>query len=187
MMVKILDSDPLSAMILEDLYLEYVWTHQWERALSTLQRLELLYPNDPVAHQWTPILYEGLGRHEEALAAIEKLRAAPERLPNSEFLVTSLAKMGRRAEAEKALVDLKEAEKKEKVPDYAMMAYPRFALGDWDQGFALLDQAYEARDLGVNRLELAFMSPAWALEDFHNDPRFKALLKKIGNPAANLN
>jgi serine/threonine protein kinase len=186
MMAEVLDTDPLSPMILEDLYLEYIWTHQWERSLSTLQRLEPIYPNDPEAQQWTPMLYEGLGRREDALTAVEKLRAAPDRLLNLEFSVTSLAKMGMRAEAEKALVDLKEAEKKPKFPDYVMMSYPRFALGDWDRGFALLDQAYEARDQGTNRVSLAFISPAWALEDFHDDPRFKAFLKRIGNPAANL-
>jgi TolB-like protein len=186
MMAKVLDTDPLSSMILEDLYLEYIWTHQWERALSTLQRLEPLYPNDPMVEIWKPTLYEALGRHAEALAAVEKLRAAPGRFLYLAYVVISLAKMGERAEAEKAMVDLKEVEKKEKIPEYVGMAYPCFALGDWDRGFALLDQAYEARDQGTNRVDLAFISPGFALEDFHNDPRFKAFLKKIGNPAANL-
>jgi len=185
-MQKMLDADPLSPMLLEDLYLEYIWTHQWDHALSTLQRLQPLYPNDPTAQQWTPMLYEGLGRHEDALAAVDKLRAARGQLIFSEFAVTSLAKMGKHAEAEKLLASLKEAEEKERFPDYVMMAYPRFALGEWEQGFAYLDQAYKARDQGVNRMELAFMDDVWKLEDWHDDPRFQALLKKIGNPAANL-
>ena len=179
--------DPLSTMILEDLFLQYVWTRQWSQALSMFQRLTALYPNDPDALQWTPILYEGLGRHEEALAAVEKLRASPERLANGEFVVISLTKMGKRTEAEKVLVGLKDAEKKERFPDYVMMAYPRFALGDREQGFAYLDQAYQARDKGFNRGDLAFMNAVWALEDWHRDPRYTALLKKMGNPAAQMN
>ena len=185
-MRKMLDADPLSPMLLEDLYLQYIWSHQWDQALSMLQRLEPLYPNDPAAQQWSPMMYEGLGRHEDALAAVDKLRAAGGQLIFSEFAVTSLAKMGKRTEAAKLLASLKEAEEKERSPDYVVMAYPRFALGDWEQGFAYLDQAYKARDRGVNRMELAFLDDVWRLEDWHDDPRFQALLKKIGNPAANL-
>ena len=185
-MREMMDADPLSPMLLEDLYLQYIWSHQWDQALDMLQRLEPLYPNDPNAQQWVPMLYESLGRHQDALAAVEKLRAAPERLGNSEFVVISLAKMGKRAEAEKLLASLKEAEEQERFPDYIMMAYPRFALGDRDQGFAYLDRAYQARDHGTNAVDLAFLNAVFGLEDFHNDPRFQAVLKKIGNPAANL-
>jgi Flp pilus assembly protein TadD len=185
-MLKVLDADPLSPMLLEDVYQEYIWTHQWAQALSMFQRLAPLYPDDPTALQWSPLFYEGLGRHEEAMSAVDKLRAAAERLPNGELAVVSLAKMGRRAEAEKLLAGLKDAEKKQPFPDYVLMAYPRFALGDRDQGFAYLDQAYEARDQGINRLELVFMNAVWWLEDWRGDPRFAALLKKIGSPAAPL-
>jgi TolB-like protein len=185
-MLEVLDTDPLSPMILEDVFQEYIWTHQWSRALEAFERLAPLYPNDPMAIRWTPLLYERLGRHEDALAALEKLRAAPRSLFLSEFVVFSLAKLGQRAEAEKVLASLKEAEKNEHPPDYALLAYTRFALGDRDQGFAYLDQAYAARDQGINRLELAYMNLVWWLEDSRHDPRFAALLKKIGSPAANI-
>jgi len=183
LMLQMLDADPLSVMLLEDIYQEYMWTHQWDQALSILQRLTPLSPDDPTARQWSPMLYERLGRHEEALAALEKLRAAPEFF-SSVFVGASLAKMGMRREAEKVLASTKEAVKKERFPDYAVVAYLCFALGDRDQGFAYLDQAYEARDQDNNRPELAFMNPVWWLEDSRRDPRFAALLKKIGLPAA---
>jgi eukaryotic-like serine/threonine-protein kinase len=184
-MRKMLDADPLSPMLLEDLYLDYIFTHQWNQALDMLERLEPLYPNDPNTQVCNPMMYEGLGRHEDALAAVDKLRAARGQLINSEYAVVSLAKMGKSAEAEKLLASLKEAEEKERFPDYVMMAYPRFALGDWDQGFAYLDRAYQARDQGLNALDLAFLNASWGLEDWHNDPRFQELLRKIGNPVAN--
>jgi serine/threonine-protein kinase len=180
-MLEVLDTDPLSPMLLEDVLLEYMWTHQWNQALSILQRLVLLDPDDPEAWQWSPMLYERLGRHEEALAALEKLRAAPGFF-SKVFVGVSLAKMGRRSEAEKVLADVKDEVKKERLPDYVVVAYLCFALGDQNQGFAYLDQAYEARDQGSNRMELAFMSAVWWLEDSRQDPRFAALLKKIGLP-----
>ena len=184
-MLEVLDADPLSMMLLEDVYQEYIWTHQWDRALSILQRLTPLSPDDPTARQWSPILFEHLGRHEEAMAALEKLRAAPGFF-SSVFVGASLAKMGRRAEAQKILAGLQETAKKEAFPDYVVVAYLCFALGDQDQGFAYLDQAYEARDQGQNRLELAFMSAVWWLEDSRQDPRFAALERKIGLPAASI-
>jgi tetratricopeptide (TPR) repeat protein len=182
-MLEILDTDPLSPMILEDVYFEYMSMHQWDQALSILQRLTPLYPDDPTALQLNPTLYERLGRHEEALTALEKLRAAPG-FVNSVYVGISLARMGMRSEAEKVLARLKEAVKKERFPDYVAVAYLCFALGDRNQGFTYLDKAYEARDQDNNRLDLAFMNAVWWLEDSRHDPRFAALLRKIGSPAA---
>jgi TolB-like protein len=181
-LLGVLDADPLSPMLLEDVLMEYMWMHQWDQALRIVQRLAPLDPDDPVARQWSPMLYERLGRHEEALAALEKLRAAPGFF-SKVFVGVSLAKMGMRSEAEKVLADVKEEVKKERLPDYVVVAYLCFALGDQDQGFAYLDRAYEARDQGVNRMELAYMNATWP-EDARHDPRFAALLRKIGLPAA---
>jgi TolB-like protein len=184
-LLGILDTDPLSPMILEDVFQEYIWAHQWHQALKAFERLAPLYPNDLTAVRWTPLLYERLGRHEDALAALEKLQALPRSLFLSECVVFSLARMGQRAEAEKVLASLKEAEENEHPPDYVRMAHIRFALGELDQGFAYLDRAYAARDQGINRLELAFTNPVWWLEDSRHDPRFVALQRKLGLPTAN--
>jgi serine/threonine-protein kinase len=184
-MVEVLDTDPLSPMILEDVYLEYMWMHQWDQALGVAQRLAPLNPDDASALYWRPTLYERLGRHEEALGALKKLRAAPGFFP-SVFVGVSLARMGRRDEAKKVLAGLNEMAKKGQCPDYVAVAYLSFALGDRDQGFAFLDESYAARDQGINRMDLAFMNPIWWLEDSRHDPRFAALLKKMGSPAANI-
>jgi len=116
---------------------------------------------------------------------LEKLQALPKSLYLSEFVVFSLAKTGQLDDAEKLLASLKNAEEKENSPDYVRMAYIRFALDDLNQGFAYLDQAYAARDQGINRQELAFMNPVWWLEDSRKDPRYVALQRKMGLPAVN--
>ncbi|MGO9433836.1 MAG: tetratricopeptide repeat protein [Terracidiphilus sp.] len=182
-MLEILDTDPLSPMILEDVYGEYVWLHRWDQALNILHRMAPLNPDDPMALWWNPTLYERLGRHEEALGALKKLRAAPG-FGYKAFVGVSLANMGKHVEAEKVLVSLTEEAKKGGCPDYVALAYLAFALGDRDNGFAFLNQAYESRDQGVNRLELAFTNPMFWLEDSRHDPRFTVLLKKMGSPAA---
>ncbi len=118
-----------------------------------------------------------------SLGALKKLRAAPG-FGYKAFVGVSLANMGKHVEAEKVLVSLTEEAKKGGCPDYVALAYLAFALGDRDNGFAFLNQAYESRDQGVNRLELAFTNPMFWLEDSRHDPRFTVLLKKMGSPAA---
>ncbi len=183
LLLEILDADPLSPMLLEDIYLESMWTHQWDQALSMSQRLEPLYPNDPIVLNWRPQLFERLGRHEEAVSALGKLRGAPGFF-STVFVGVSLARMGMRSEAEKILARVEEEADKDRSPDFVAVAYLCVALGDQDQGFAYLDRAYEARDQGINRMELAFMNAIWWLEDSRHDPRFAGVQKKIGLPAA---
>jgi non-specific serine/threonine protein kinase len=183
-MLQMLDADPLSPMILDDVYLEYIWTHQWDRALSISQRLAPLYPNNPDTSFFDPVAYERLGRHEEALRALEKVRAVPELNAQTEMMGYTLAMLGKRAEAERILADLKAGVKKGHIPNYVLAAHICFALGDRNQGFAFLDQAYEARDLDAHRLFLDYLKPIYSLEDLRNDPRFVAFLRKIGLPEA---
>jgi len=61
-LLELIDADPLSPMLIEDVFQEYIWTHQWSLALQTFERLAPLYPNDPTALRWLPLLYERLGR-----------------------------------------------------------------------------------------------------------------------------
>ena len=186
-MLQILDTDPLSPMILEDVYTEFLWTHQWEQALRISQRLHAAFPNDRLVSHGTPLVYEGLGRHQEALAALEKLRATPVKvLPWIPSVGTLLARLGERAEAEKVLTNLKNGMNKGRIQDYVAVASLCFALGDRNQGFAYLDQAYEARDRAHVRYDLAILISSYWLEDVRNDPRFAAFLKKMGLPAAAL-
>jgi TolB-like protein/predicted Ser/Thr protein kinase len=182
LLLEVLDADPLSPMLLEDVYQESMWTHQWDQALSMSRRLEPLYPNDPIVLDYYPWLCERLGRHEEALTALAKLRTVPG-VFNRIWTGVSLGIMGKQAEAQKILASVKEEANKDRSTDYGAVAYLCFALGDQDQGFAYLDRSYEARDQGVNRMELAYMSATWS-EDWRHDPRFAAFLRKIGMPAA---
>jgi serine/threonine-protein kinase len=48
------------------------------------------------------------------------------------------------------------------------------ALGEKDLAFEYLEKAYEERDLDIIYLKI---HPMW--DDIRNDPRYKALLKKL--------
>jgi len=183
-MLQVLDADPFSRMILNDVGREYLGAQQWDQALSIYQRSQAVDPNRPVLSEFLPLIYERLGRHEEASTALEKLRgASASDLPLRISSGVVLAQMGKRAEAEKILADVKDVAKRERIPDYVNMAHLCFALGHRDQGFAYLDQAYAARDQGVLRERLAFLNLYIWSDGVRNDPRFAALQKKIGLPA----
>jgi hypothetical protein len=68
---------------------------------------------------------------------------------------------------------LERSEKECASPYY--MALLCFSLGKNDLGFQWLGKSYEERDGWLMNLEVDFM-----LDDVRDDPRFSALLKKIG-------
>ncbi len=104
--------------------------------------------------------------YEEALAEFQKES-------NIVWAVITYVRMGRRDEAQNVLKDLLAQSEKEDVSPYEI-AIVHFVLGEIDQGFEWLEKAYEER-IGEQLLKI---SPA--LDSVRSDPRFKALLKKVG-------
>jgi len=83
---------------------------------------------------------------------------------------------GRRDEAEKLLKDLLGRSGKEYIPPaYLAMFY--FLLGEIDNGFTWLDKAYDERDTWMCFLKV---HPALDFLNVRSDPRFIAILKKVG-------
>lgn len=90
------------------------------------------------------------------------------------FLALTYARKGNTEDARKILDELKERSKKEYVSS-ARLAAVYGALGERDVAFDLLDEAYADRDSKINQLKT---NPIY--DPLRSDPRFAALLKKIG-------
>ncbi len=84
------------------------------------------------------------------------------------------ARMERREEALRILNDWQERSEREFVSPY-YMALLCFALGKDDLGFKWLYKSYEEHDGWLMNLTVDFL-----LDDVRNDPRFSALLNKMG-------
>ena len=84
------------------------------------------------------------------------------------------ARMGKREEALRILNDWLERSEKEFASPY-YMALLCFALGKNDLGFQWLEKGYEEHDGWLMNLKVDFL-----LDDVRDDPRFAALLKKMG-------
>jgi tetratricopeptide (TPR) repeat protein len=90
------------------------------------------------------------------------------------FIVRALAAMGEAEEAE-AIMERLEEEAKQSYVRKEIMATGYAALGNVDRAFDCLDEALEAHSAGLVYLHI---DPGY--EPLHTDPRFDALVKKVG-------
>src|SRR5215472_8346250 len=95
---------------------------------------------------------------------------------NQSALAYAYTLAGRSDEARRILRQkFEEASKRQYVdPGYFALTY--FALGDKDRAFELLDQAYQDRSALMVNLNLPYNDP------MRSDPRYTALVKKVGLP-----
>ncbi len=113
--------------------------------------------------------------------SIAEFRKAVALSNNGSYQLSGLAfafvKSGKKAEAYEILDQLKNRQKNEYVdPENLAIIYA--ALGEKDQAFANLEQAYKARSIGMLYLKV---TPSYD-DEFRSDPRFQNLLRRIGLP-----
>jgi len=111
-------------------------------------------------------------------AAIEifetEFESQGETVLNAANLAIAYYRSGRLADAEPLLAELEEFA----VDNYVgpgLLANVYFAAGDADQGFAMLEQAFELRARAMIFLQVNQM-----LHDYREDPRYLALIERVG-------
>ena len=139
-----------------------------------------LDPNFPLARHWLGMSYVATGQYDKAIEISRETPAdSPSRWLSVVVLGHAYAKMGKRAEAEQQIAELKDLAKTRYVrPYYIASIYA--ALGDKDNAFAEIERSFEERDVYLNRINSdPFMDP------LRDDPRFKDLLKRINLAVSN--
>ena len=91
-------------------------------------------------------------------------------------LARAYALVGRKAEAQKILEDLQRRSKVSYVPPY-FPAVLYAALGRRDEAFASLEKAYTDRDR-----YMVWLNVDSEIDPLKPDPRFDALLRRVGFP-----
>jgi tetratricopeptide (TPR) repeat protein len=136
------------------------------------------YPNEWVEHNYLGIGYEGTGKLLEAISEYEKaVELSDGSLNATAALAHAFAEIGRRAEAEKILRDVRLKSKSDYVSPY-LIATIYAGLGEKDRAFEFLEQAYQERSLDIAshlRADLRF-------DNLRSDARFQALLRRVGFP-----
>ena len=131
-------------------------------------------PNFKRAYFDLGLMYAEHRKSEEAVAALEKAAGQdPENPQVIACLGYAYALTGKRDEAEKILVRLREQERKGYVSPF-LQAAVYAGLGEHDLAIPLLEKGYEVR---AN--EMVYIKTESFFEPMRDDPRFQALLRKM--------
>jgi len=169
--------DPLSAELASNAGRIYYRARQHDKALAAFRESLDLDPALQPTYARMADVYVALGRPLEALELIEKGRAvAGDTRRQSEGMGVALAAAGRRKEAEEILERLKQAARTSDQQAYSI-ALLETALGHEDEALRWLERAYQERS-GT----LFIMNVELKLDPLRGDPRFQALVKRLGYP-----
>jgi adenylate cyclase len=166
--------DPLSPSVRVASASPHREARDYDAAEGLLREALALDPTSAFAHSRLGYVYSLTGRHEEAIAEIEKTSARTEGGPLWD-LGYVYARAGREDEARAIIEELNERSRERYVPATGP-ARIYAGLGDHDKAFEWLERAYEERSLGLVFVD----SPIW--DPIRSDPRFQDLLRRIGFP-----
>ncbi len=175
-MKKAQELDPLSLVITRNLALVLYFARDYEQASEELKKTLEMDPSFSMTHTWLACVYLQKGMHKEAFREVQKESDIHRHLdPQVEASKGRVyARMGKEGEARKILDDLLKRAKDTYVPPI-LLADLHFALGEKDQGFQWLKKGYEERDSTLPEIKV---EPGF--DCVRSDPRFAALLKKMG-------
>lgn len=169
--------DPLSPGFALGSAYTLTFAHRYDEAIETLKRALELEPNFATAHRYLAGAYRLKGMTDLAIA--ESRRAVELRDPIGQVdLAASYAASGRKGEAVTLLKGAIEESKRSRrgALDIALILV---ALGEGDQAFAWLEEAYKEHDQWLPFLNV---NPEFAA--LRDDPRFRDLVRRIGIPAS---
>jgi len=168
--------DPLSLIINRNLGLVLYFARRYDKAVEQLKKTLEMDPSFSLVHASLGLVYLQKSIYQEALMELQKesdIRGGSDAVVET-WRGIAYVKAGKKSEAHRILGDLLKRAKQVYVSP-VLFAGLYFALGENEQGFKLLYQAYDERD---SRLLEIKVIPEFDI--VRTDPRFKALLKKMG-------
>jgi TolB-like protein/predicted Ser/Thr protein kinase len=167
-----LEIEPLSFSSMHNLAFRYVAAGRAKEAEQAILKLIEVAPERPGACGILGDAYLMQGRAEEAIAEYEKEVEASGRLAG---IAMARHHLGDHAASQASLDELVQKHGDESMEIAAVHAY----RGEADLAFARLERAYARRDP-----DLVYLKPSYFLRPLHGDPRWRALLTKMGLPPA---
>ena len=169
---RALELNPLDPRFNWVLGRNYYLSRQDNLALQQLKKTLLLDPDFVAAKYTLALLYIRMKLFPEALKLIQQLPKIPTtNLPSQgQYLAYALAISGDISNAKKELA----RSLKDEPRGHLGLAYTFVALNDHSEALKHLEKAYEERELALYWVKI---DPI--LDPIRNEPRFKALLKKM--------
>jgi tetratricopeptide (TPR) repeat protein len=152
---------------------------QVDAALEQLKKALEMDPNFSYAHVELRQIYRDAGKYDLAMEEWKKYAALnddPEEGVIAQNAAAVYAKFGAKAAIARE-IELRKQLAKRRYADPSEIAYLDAALGDKEQTFAWLDKALAEKSGGLEPVKVVR-----ALNPWHRDPRYAALLKELGLP-----
>ena len=167
--------DPLSPRINNSVGLLLYFARRYDQAIEELEKSIGLFPQHAANYGGIGQPYALAGRYKEAIRAFNHcLELQPDWGEYIVWIAYCYALSGNRDEAQKRLKTIIENSKKVVVSPI-VIARVYLGLGDKEQAFIFLDKAF----LG-NAAALTYLKVDPSFDSLRSDPRFTALLRKIG-------
>jgi serine/threonine protein kinase/pimeloyl-ACP methyl ester carboxylesterase/Tfp pilus assembly protein PilF len=168
--------DPLSLVINREFGVVCLYSGELDKAIETARKTIEMNAEFPYVHFYLGLAYLYSSRHEDAAREFEKeLQYMGGFDPMREGWVgVGYAASGNEQKAREILDRLLDKSNKGYVSPY-LIGNIYTAMDDYDKGFEWLEKACDEMDP-----YLGFLKPDPAFDSIRSDPRFQALLKKIG-------
>ena len=181
---RAIEIDPLSLPINNFMGMTYMLAGDNENAYRQFRHTIAMDPSFPLAHEYFSGFLLTMGRYEEAIREQEKSEvlsgsSTEEAAARANVMERAFKNGGEKAFWQKNLeLELEASKQPGTYPSPSNLAAAYAGAGQTDKAFESLDKAYEERE-GENVTLLKF-DPNY--KNLRSDPRFSALLRKIGLP-----
>ncbi len=167
--------DPLAPIKYASAGVIYWLARQFDAAIEQFEKALELDPNYSIALTWLGASYLLKGMYDEAMLAIQKQMTVDGRSPTIiEEFRNAYEKSGIKGAHQSYINRWKKLSEQYYVSPFRLAQAYAF-LDEKDQAFEWLDKAYEERSP-----MLVYLRNYPSFDNLRSDPRFKALLKKIG-------
>ena len=176
---RAIELDPLNLQYNSNLGQLFCNAHQYDACIDQLKKTLEMDANFAYAHAMLRQAYRLTGKDDLAMEEWKKSAALSndqEELRIAEDVAKVYAESGLRASVEREL-ELQKQLAKRRYVDPTAIAEDYAYLGDKEQTFAWLEKARAEKAGGLESIKIYH-----SLDQWHNDPRYIALLKELGLP-----
>jgi TolB-like protein/DNA-binding winged helix-turn-helix (wHTH) protein/Tfp pilus assembly protein PilF len=181
---RAVEIDPLSLPINNFLGMTYMMAGDDDSAYRQFQHTIAMDPSFPLAHEYFSWFLTTTGRYEESIKEKEKgdvlSGASPEQAAAEAIVMEKAFKSGgeKRFWQKHLELELKAGQQPGASASPFMLAADYAVAGQTDKAFEYLEKSYEERE--GQDLTLLKFDPSY--KNLRSDPRFSAMLRKIGLP-----
>jgi eukaryotic-like serine/threonine-protein kinase len=167
--------DPVSVLVAFQAAMVFMNLGRFEEAVEEARRALEINPGFGPAWSVLAGMLAGAGRHDEAVEAAERFLTITHRSPGAlAYAAAVLFRAGRRAEGDQRLEEWRSSA----VSTYASplsLAMALVSRGDYGDAVTCLERAFEER---LSAMVFLNCNTIW--DPLRSDPRFEALVKRIG-------